>query len=225
MPPRPNRTLSSHSAQLSDRVEAVPPHPSRTGPAGPARDGFRAVGRKGGGHLIGPGCPRPAGGQRADHGTPLACSLFSAVTGVRQGGPEADRGYPVSTAESACFRHGGPWSASPGCLPRRRSGTAGDRVWGRGMCPSGKLAPHRLPHSHNRRPGRSRCGKHRPSVAGAPAAHRGSTPRYRAGQGPLPGASTGVEAPRYPPSGAAVPVAGGNRRRRRARSHLVECKP
>jgi hypothetical protein len=97
-------------------------------------------------------------------------------------------------------------------------------VRGRGMCPSGKPVPHRLPHSHNRRPGRSRRGKHRPSIAGAPAAHRGSTPRYRAGQGSLPGASTGVEAPRYPPSGAAGPVAGGNRRRRHARSHSVECK-
>jgi len=32
-------------------------------------------------------------------------------------------------------------------------------------------------------------------VARAPAAHKGSTPRYRAGQGPLPGASTQVETP------------------------------
>lgn len=33
----------------------------------------------------------------------------------------------------------------------------------------------------------------------------GSTHRYRAGQGPLPRGSTGVEAPRYPPDGATVP--------------------
>lgn len=37
--------------------------------------------------------------------------------------PEADRGTPVSTAEHACFRHGGPWSASSRYLPRRRSST------------------------------------------------------------------------------------------------------
>jgi hypothetical protein len=68
---------------------------------------------------------------------------------------------------------------------------AGDQVRGRGMCPSGKLVPHHLPHSHNRHPGRSRRGKHRPSVAGARTRAPGSTPatvlvrgRY---PGPLPG--------------------------------------
>jgi hypothetical protein len=36
----------------------------------------------------------------------------------------------------------------------------------------------------------------------------GSTPRYRAGQAPLPGGSTPVEAPRYPPVCGRVWVAG-----------------
>jgi len=53
--PSPPRA-DEHSGQLSDHADAVPPHPSRRTPAGHARDGYRAVGRKGskpvGGHLL-----------------------------------------------------------------------------------------------------------------------------------------------------------------------------
>jgi hypothetical protein len=71
-------------------------------------------------------------------------------------------------------------------------------VRGRGMCLSGKLVPHRLPHSTT--PAREITERETPAFGSRCAnPHTGVYPRYRAGQGPLPRPSTAVEAPRYPP--------------------------
>lgn len=89
-------TPSSHCAQLSDPVEAVPPHPSRTGPAGPARDGFRAVSRKGanrGRTPHRPGCPLLRAGSELIT-DPLACPLLPCDN---RSSPRRPRGRQEST--------------------------------------------------------------------------------------------------------------------------------
>lgn len=85
------------------------------------------------------------------------------------------------------------------------------------MCPSDKIVPHGLPYSPNRRPGGQGVDKHGRQTADRQARTQGSTPRYRTGQRPLPGGSTEVEGPRYLADGAAVPVAGSDRRTAPAR--------
>jgi hypothetical protein len=135
-----------YSGQLSDRAEAVLPYPSRRGPAGHAWDGSRAVGRKrktGGRTSPRPGCSCPASGQRADHGHPLL-PLLPRVTGVGQGGPEADgsipsrpRIAPVSAWSQLVCLAG--FAASPQLRQGKRLRA------GRGMCPSEQRVPYRLP--------------------------------------------------------------------------------
>ena len=72
---------------------------------------------------------------------------------------------------------------------------------------SGCLIACLTPEPPSRRP--HGPGKLRRWTPGARTPRTGSTPRYRAGQSPLPGRSTGVEAPHYPP---------GNTPRRQQRS-------
>ena len=72
-------------------------------PAGHARVKCRTVDRKKGKPVRTPprpGSPCPAGGQRADH-KHLLIPPFPGVTGIGQGGPEADAGTPVWTAGGA----------------------------------------------------------------------------------------------------------------------------
>lgn len=72
------------------------------------------------------------------------------------------------------------------------------------MCPSATVGASPPASPHNRRPG----GHGTANTTADAHATEGSTPRYRAGQRPLPGGSTRVEASRYLPGGKAVPVAG-----------------
>jgi hypothetical protein len=136
---------------------------------------------------------------------PFLPPLFPGVTGIGQGGPEADGGIPVSTVDSVWFRHGHCWPASPGSPPRAAQAGQEAQKPGRGMCPSEQRVPHRSASLPEPPPTGSREGKHGRCPADAHAAHRG-LPRYRAGQGPLPGESTAVECPFYQPNGDRGPL-------------------
>jgi hypothetical protein len=120
-----------HCPQLGTYIDAGLPHPSRGGVDLTCRDGSRAVDVTGGKPVgrtsRGPGCPLSRG-RAASITDLLAFVVLPAVTGIRPSGSEADRDSPPRTANSAGFGHGRCWSASPGCLPRRRSGPATHRM-------------------------------------------------------------------------------------------------